>query len=73
MPENLKHDLKFFHIVHRAFNSINILNDKEGNRFTRSAGTLYQLQTHSGAEEADAKICHYTILLAGRSRLYQCQ
>jgi hypothetical protein len=59
-----RRDLKLFRFAHRAFNRINILKDVDDIRLSRSAGTLYQLPIHSEVEEADAKICHHTILKA---------
>lgn len=59
-----RRDLKLFRFAHRAFNRISILNDEDDIRLSRSAGTLYQLPIHSEVEEADAKICHHTILKA---------
>jgi hypothetical protein len=57
-------ELKLFRFAHRAFNRINILKDKDGIRVSRSAGTLYQLPSHSEVDETDAKIYHHTILKA---------
>jgi hypothetical protein len=59
-----RRDLKLFRFAHRAFNRINILKDEDEIRLSRSAGTLYQLPSHSEVEETDAKICHHTILKA---------
>jgi hypothetical protein len=59
-----RRDLKLFRFAHRAFNRINILKNEDEIRLSKSAGTLYQLPTHSEVEQADAKICHHTILKA---------
>lgn len=57
-------DLKLYRFAHRAFNRINILTAEDELKLSKSAGTLYQLPVHSEVEEADAKICHHTILKA---------
>lgn len=59
-----RRDLKLYRFAHRAFNRISILTDEDDLKLSKSAGTLYQLPTHSEVEEADAKICHHAILKA---------
>lgn len=61
---NYRRCLKLFRFAHRAFNRISILTDEDELKLSKSAGTLYQLPIHSEVEEADAKICHHTILKA---------
>ncbi len=56
--------LKNFRFAHRAFNRLNLLTDEDDIKLSKSAGTLYDMPTHSEIEQDDARIKHHAILKA---------